>query len=79
MPVLGEGRIVWHFAIEAEPAEPAVCEIQVNLFAQPAFVVNAVAVADHYHPYEQFGKPKPNIARANDAGGSVDASSSVGC
>ena len=54
MPILGEGRVVRHFAIEAEPAEPAVGEVQVHLLAQPPFGANAVAVADQQHPHEQF-------------------------
>ena len=33
MPVLGEGRLVRHLAIEAEPTEPTVSQVQVNLFA----------------------------------------------
>ena len=35
VPILGEGRVVRHFAVEAEPAEPAVGEgVQVHLLAQ---------------------------------------------
>lgn len=37
MPVLGECRMIRHFAVETEPAEPAVSEVQVDLFAQPTF------------------------------------------
>ena len=48
MPVLGEGRLVWHLAIEAEPAEPAVSKVQVHLFAQTPLGTNAVAVADQH-------------------------------
>jgi len=55
MPILGEGRVVRHLAIEAEPAEPAVCEVQVHLLAQPPFGANAKAVANKQHPDEQFG------------------------
>src|SRR5438046_2723521 len=35
MPILGEGRVLWHLAVEPEPTEPAVSEVQVNLLAQP--------------------------------------------
>ena len=31
MPILGEGRVVRYLAVEAEPAEPAVSEVQVHL------------------------------------------------
>jgi hypothetical protein len=30
MPILGEGRVVRHLAVEAEPTEPTVSEVQVN-------------------------------------------------
>jgi hypothetical protein len=50
MSVLGEGRVVRHLAIEPEPTKPAVREVQVNLFAQPPFGLNAVAVTDQQHP-----------------------------
>jgi hypothetical protein len=33
MPILGERRVVRHRAIEAEPTEPAVGEVQVHLLA----------------------------------------------
>ncbi len=33
MPILGEGRVVRHLAVKAEPTEPTVSEVQVNLFA----------------------------------------------
>src|ERR1700730_6284880 len=53
MPILREGRVVRHLAIEAEPAEPTVGEVQVHLLAQPPFGANAVA--NQQHPDEQFG------------------------
>jgi len=64
MPVLGEGRVVRHLAVEAEPTEPAVSEVQVNLLAQPPFRANAVAVADQQHPDEQFGINRRPTGRA---------------
>ena len=42
--------MVRHFAVEAEPAEPAVGEVQVHLLAPPPFGANAVAVAEQQHP-----------------------------
>jgi hypothetical protein len=41
MPILGERRLVRHLAIEPEPTESAVGEVQVNLLAQPPFGTNA--------------------------------------
>jgi len=35
VPVLREGRMVRHRAIQPEPAEPPVCQVQVNFLAQP--------------------------------------------
>jgi hypothetical protein len=64
MPVLGEGRVVRHLAVEAEPTEPTVSEVQVNLLAQPPFGTNAVAVANQQHPDEQFGINRRPASRA---------------
>jgi hypothetical protein len=46
--------VVRHLAVEAEPTEPAVSEVQVNLLAQPPFGTNAVAIANQQHPHEQL-------------------------
>src|ERR1700722_7050068 len=64
MPILGEGRVVRHLAIEAEPTEPTISEVQVNLFAQPPFRANAVAVANQQHPDQQFGINRRSAGRA---------------
>ena len=56
--------MVRHLAIEAEPAEPTVSEVQVNPFAQPTFRANAVAVANQQHPDEQFGINRRPTSRA---------------
>src|SRR5712675_2570195 len=64
MPILGEGRVVRHLAVEAEPTEPAVGEVQVNLLAQPPFRTNAVAVANQQHPDEQLGINRRPASRA---------------
>ena len=64
MPILGEGRVVRHLAIEPEPTEPAVGEVQVHLLAQPSFGANAVAVANQQHPDEQFGINRRPASRA---------------
>jgi hypothetical protein len=47
--------MVRYLAVEAEPKEPAVSEVQVNLLTQPPFGTNAVAVANQQHPDQQFG------------------------
>ena len=54
MPVLREGRVVGHRAVQAEPAEPAIGEIEVNLFAQPPLRADAEAVTDDQHPDHQL-------------------------
>ena len=33
VPVAREGRMVWHLALEPQPAEPAVGEVEVHLLA----------------------------------------------
>ena len=49
MPILGEGRVVGHCVFKVESAEPAICQVLVNLFAQPTFGPNAEAVANDQH------------------------------
>ena len=57
VPVLREGRVVGHRAIEPEPAEPTVGEVQVNLFAQPPLRANAEAIADSSAPGRSRADP----------------------
>jgi hypothetical protein len=54
MPVLGKGRVVWDVAIEAEPAKPAISEVQMDLFVERPLGTNAIAVADQQHPHQRF-------------------------
>ena len=51
VPVLREGRMVRHPAVEAEPAEPAMREVQMHLAAQPALRADARQVSDQQHPH----------------------------
>src|SRR4029077_1639577 len=53
--VLREGRMIRHIAFQPEPAEPAICEIEVDLLAQPPFRADAEAIAHQQHPDHQFG------------------------
>jgi hypothetical protein len=46
--------VVGHFAIQAETAEPAVRQVQVDFLAQPPFRADAKAVADDQHPDQQL-------------------------
>ena len=50
-----EGRVVGHFVLEVETAEPAIGQMKLDLFAQLALIPDAVAVADNQHPQHQFG------------------------
>jgi hypothetical protein len=54
MAVLGEGRMVRHFARQAEPAEPTVGEVEPDLVAQSPLGTDRVAVADQQHPDHQL-------------------------
>src|SRR3984893_7161708 len=54
MPVLREGRMVRHRAIQPEPAKPAVRQVQVNFLTQPPLRADAEAVADDQHPDQQL-------------------------
>jgi hypothetical protein len=55
MARLGKGRVVRHIAIETQTAEPAIRQVQVDLFAQPPFRADAKAVADDQHADQQLG------------------------
>ncbi|PWC56069.1 hypothetical protein TSO221_03245 [Azospirillum sp. TSO22-1] len=65
--VLGKGRVVRNVALQAEPAEPAVGEVQMHLLAQPALRADAAAVADKQHPDHQLridrGAPNRAVER----------------
>ena len=54
MPVLGEGRVIRHIGLEAEPAEPPVGQVEMNLLAQSTLGADAVAVAHQQHPDHQL-------------------------
>jgi len=54
MPVFGERRVIWHRPIQTEPAEPPVCQVEVNLVAQPPLRSDTEAVTDQEHPDHQF-------------------------
>ncbi len=54
MPVLGEGGVVRDLAIEPEPAEPAIRQIEVDFLAQPPLGADGEAIADDQHPDHQL-------------------------
>jgi hypothetical protein len=67
--------VVRHLAVKAEPTEPTVSEVQVNLRAQPPFRANAVAVANQQHPDKQFGINRRPASRAVKCQSVADPSS----
>src|SRR5215207_4218600 len=46
--------MIGNAAVEPEPAEPTVGEVQVDLLAEPSFGADTEAVADDQHPNHQF-------------------------
>src|SRR4029077_3648934 len=54
MAVLGEGRVVGYVAVEAQPTEPAIGQIEVNLVTKPPLGPDAVAVAHQQHTDHQL-------------------------
>jgi hypothetical protein len=46
MPVLREGRMIGHFAVETQSTKPAIRQVEVHLLAQPPLRADAEAVAD---------------------------------
>src|ERR1700737_5402868 len=56
--------MVGYIAVEPKAAEPAVCQIQVNLFAQAPLRADAKAVTNQQHPDHQFGGERGTSDRA---------------
>ena len=54
MTVLREGRVIRHVALQTEPAEPPIGQVQMHFLAEPALRANAAAIADEQHPDHQF-------------------------
>jgi hypothetical protein len=55
VPVLAEGAVVWHGAVQAETAEPAMGQVEVDLGAELPFRADAAQVADQQHAGHQLG------------------------
>ena len=47
--------MIGNLAVEAQPAEPAIGQIAVNLLAQPTLRTDAEAIADDQHSDDQLG------------------------
>ena len=54
VPVLGECGVIRDGIFQAQPAEPAVGQIQMDFFAKPALGADAEAVTDDQHPDHQL-------------------------
>lgn len=67
-PVLRHSRslraVVGHVTVEPKPAEPALCQVEVNLLAQAPLRANAEAVTDQQHPDHQLGGDRGMSDRA---------------
>ena len=48
-------------AVEPEPAEPPVRQIEIDLFAEPPLATDAKAIADDEHPDHQLGSKGPSV------------------
>jgi hypothetical protein len=47
--------VIRNRAVQPEPAEPAIREIEMHFLAQPPLGADAEAVADDQHPHHQLG------------------------
>jgi hypothetical protein len=67
VPVLGERRMIRHLVFQAQAAEPAVGQIEMNFLAQASFGPNPEAVTDDQHADHQFwinrGSPDGAVER----------------
>jgi hypothetical protein len=55
MPVLAEGGVIGDSAVEPEPTEPSIGQIEMNLLAQPPLRTYAEAVAYDEHSDHKLG------------------------
>jgi hypothetical protein len=55
MSIFGKRRVIGYIIFKAQPAEPAIRQVQMGLFAQPPLRANAVAITDDQHANHQFG------------------------
>src|SRR6056297_3019731 len=53
-PVLGKRRVIGDAVVQIKAAEPAICEVQMHLFAEPPLRPDAEAIADQQHPDQQL-------------------------
>jgi len=54
MAVLRERRVIRNLAVQAQPAEPAISEVQMDFIAEPPFRPDTETVAHQQHPDQQF-------------------------
>src|SRR5437879_13916048 len=54
MAGLGEGRMVGNAAFQSQPAKPAVCQVEIDLLAQPPLGADAEAVTHDQYADHQF-------------------------
>ena len=52
--VLGESRVVGHLAVQPEPAEPTVGQVEVDLFAEPPLRADPGAVTHDQHAQQEL-------------------------
>jgi hypothetical protein len=64
MPVLRDGGMIGHIAVEPEPAEPPVRQIEVDLFAEAPLGADTEAIPDDQHPDHQLGIDRWSSQRA---------------
>jgi hypothetical protein len=64
MPVLREGGVIRHMAVQTEPAKPAIGQVEMHLFAQPPLRADAKAVTNDQHPDHQLGIDRGAADRA---------------
>src|SRR5580700_6169388 len=54
MAGLGEGRMVGNAAFQSQPTKPAVCQVEIDLLAQPPLRADAEAVTHDQYADHQF-------------------------
>lgn len=54
MPVLREGGVIRHIAIQTQATKPAIGDVEIHFLAQPALGADAHAVSNDQHPDHQL-------------------------
>ena len=68
VPVLGERRVIRHLIFQAQPAEPAIRQVEMDFLAQPPLGPDAEAISNDQHANQQLGINRGSAGMAVERG-----------